>query len=85
MWKKSIFAPFAKTTKPTSLNDLRPVSLMSLATKTFEKLIKKEILEQVEKLDPLQFAYRPCRGVDDAVITLINFLNTEKMAVFSVH
>lgn len=53
--------------------------------KSFEKLNRKEILQEMEHNDPLQFAYRPCRGVDDAVITLINFLNTEKMAVFSVH
>lgn len=43
--------------------------------KSFGKIIRKEILQQVEELiDPLLFAYRPCRGVDDAVVTLINFL-----------
>ena len=43
--------------------------------KTLEKLIKNEILSQVEELlDPLQFAYRPGRGVEDATVTLLHFL-----------
>ncbi len=35
--------------------------------KSFEKLIKKETLSKTEHLlDPLQFAYRAKRGVEDA-------------------
>lgn len=75
VWKKSIIPPVAETTKPTSLNDFRPVALTSSVMKSFEKLDRKEILQQVEKLiDSIQFAYRPRRGVDDAVVTLLNFL-----------
>lgn len=75
VWKKSIIAPIAKTTKPTSLNDFRPVALTSLVMKSLEKLISMEVLLQVEKLiDPLKFAYRPCRSVYNAGVTLLNFL-----------
>ena len=43
--------------------------------KTFEKLVRSEILRKTEHLpDPLQFAYRPRRGVEDASITLLNLI-----------
>ncbi len=38
--------------------------------------MKEEIVMQTEQaLDPLQFAYRAHRGVNDAIITLLNLLN----------
>ena len=43
--------------------------------KTFEKLVRSEILRKTEhSLDPLQFAYRPRRRVEDAGITLLNLI-----------
>lgn len=43
--------------------------------KSFEKLIKTDVLCQIENsLDPLQFAYRAKRGVEDTTLTLLNFL-----------
>ena len=43
--------------------------------KSFEKIIKTMIMTRTDHLlDPLQFAYRPGRGVEDAVATLINYV-----------
>lgn len=43
--------------------------------KILEKLAQLEILENTESgLDKLQFAYRPKRGVEDAILTLQNFI-----------
>jgi len=43
--------------------------------KSFEKLIKKELLGRIDHLfDPLQFAYRANRGVQEATITLLNLI-----------
>lgn len=43
--------------------------------KVFEKLVRSEILRKTEhSFDPLQFAYRPRRGVEDATVTLLNLL-----------
>ncbi len=43
--------------------------------KTFERIVKAEILDTTQNgLDPLQFAYRAGRGVDDAVNTLLNLV-----------
>ena len=75
LWKHSIVVPIPKCNNPKVLNDFRPVALTSLVMKSFERLIKSEILLQVEEqLDHLQFAYRPGRGVEDAAVTLLNLL-----------
>lgn len=66
----------AKHNNPKELNDYRPVALTSLVMKCFEKLLKKEVLTKTEHLlDPLQFAYRAKRGVEDATATLLNLLH----------
>lgn len=65
----------SKRNSPKDLNDLRPVALTSLVMKSFEKLLKEEIVMQTEQaLDPLQFSYRVHRGLNDAKITLLNLL-----------
>ena len=57
------------------LNDLRPVALTSLVMKSFEKLVKSELLSKTgQVLDPLQFAYRANRSVEDASLMLLNLL-----------
>lgn len=57
------------------IHDFRPVALTSLVMKTFEKLVKQQILKQVEdQLDPFQSAYRAGRGVEDAILTRLNVL-----------
>lgn len=50
-----------------------PEALTSLAMKTFEKIVKEELLTTVQAdLDPLQFAYKSGWAVDDAISTLLN-------------
>ncbi len=47
----------------------------SLVMKSFEKLIKRELTSRTNcLLDPLQFAYRLNRGVQDATITVLNLI-----------
>ena len=39
------------------------------------ELVKSHILSGTQKLlDPFQFAYQPSRGVDDAILTLLNMV-----------
>lgn len=77
IWKDSIIVPVPKIKSPVSLNDFRPVALTSLIMKTLEKIVKDELLKSVQDLlDPFQFAYRPNRGVEDAVCTLLNLIHT---------
>ncbi|KAL0154303.1 hypothetical protein M9458_050416, partial [Cirrhinus mrigala] len=67
-FKCSTIIPVPKKPKTTGLNDYRPVALTSVVMKSFERLVLaflKDITGPL--LDPLQFAYRANRSVDDAV------------------
>ncbi len=52
----------------TGLNNYRPVTLTSVVMKSFERLVLYYLkASTVPLLDPLQFAYRANRSVNDAV------------------
>ncbi|TWW77710.1 hypothetical protein D4764_12G0011000 [Takifugu flavidus] len=54
-------------------NHFRPVALTSHLMKTMERIVLTHLRQLVDsKMDPLQFAYQPGIGVDDAVIYLLN-------------
>src|SRR4029434_1310071 len=60
--------PVPKKPKITCLNDYRPVALTSVVMKVFERLVLSYLKASTDHLmDPLQFAYRPNRSVDDAI------------------
>ncbi len=72
-FKKSVIIPVPKNSKPSCLNDYRPVALTSTVMKVFEKLLKKYICSSMPvTLDPLQFAYRPNRSTDDAISQVLH-------------
>ncbi len=67
-FKRSTIISVPKKPKITGLNDCRPVALMSVAMKSFERLVLAHLKDITGPLlDPLQFAYRANRSVDDAV------------------
>ena len=75
LWKRSTVVPVPKKAHPVIPNDFRPIALTSQVMKSFETIIKTMIMNRtVHLLDPLQFAYRPGRGVEDAVTTLLNLV-----------
>ena len=75
LWKFSNIVPLPKIANPQNPNDFRPVALTSLAMKTLEKIVKDLLSSATETfLDPLQFAYRAGRGVDDAKLFILNTL-----------
>ena len=77
VWKTSTVIPIPKTNHPKLLKDFRPVALTSLVMKTLEKLVKTLVLSVTEcQLDPLQFAYRAGRGVEDAKLFILDKLYT---------
>lgn len=77
LWKSSIICPVPKKNNPSCNNDYRPVALTSLVMKGFERLILSQLQEEVSMhTDPLQFAYKQHRGVDDAVLTLLHATHT---------
>ncbi len=67
-FNRSIISPVPKKPKMTGLNDYRPVTLTSVAMKSFERLVLAYLKDTTGSLlDLLQFAYRANRSVDDAV------------------
>ncbi len=67
-FKRSTIIPIPNKSNITGLNDYRPVALTSVVIKSFEKLVLAHLKDITgPSLDPLQFAYRSNRSVDDAV------------------
>ncbi len=74
-FKRSTIIPVPKKPKITGLNDYRPVALTSVVMKSFERLVLAYLKASTGPLlDPLQFAYRANRSVDDAVNMGLHFI-----------
>ncbi|KAK3562609.1 hypothetical protein QTP86_002090 [Hemibagrus guttatus] len=73
-FKTSAIVPVPKKTKITGLNDYRPVALTSVVM-SFERLVLSYLKDITDPLlDPLQFAYRANRSVDNAVNMALHFI-----------
>ncbi len=67
-FKRSTIIPVPKKPKIPGLNNNRPVALTYVVMKSFEKLVLAYLKDITGPLlDPLHFAYRANRSVDDAV------------------
>ncbi|KAL0202084.1 hypothetical protein M9458_000102, partial [Cirrhinus mrigala] len=74
-FKRSTIIPVPKKPKITGLNDYRPVALTSAVMKSFEKQVLAYLKNITGPLlDPLQFAYRANRSVDDTVNMGLHFI-----------
>ncbi|KAK3555184.1 hypothetical protein QTP86_010034 [Hemibagrus guttatus] len=74
-FKRSTIIPIPKKPKITGLIDYRPVALTSVVMKSFERLVLAYLKNITGPLlDPLQFAYRANRSVDDAVNMGLHFI-----------
>lgn len=72
LWKTSCLVPVPKKGRPAALEDYRPVALTSHIMKVMERLVLAHLRPLVcPSQDPLQFAYQPHVGVDDAIIYLL--------------
>ena len=72
--KASTIIPVPKKPRPTGHNDYRPVALTSVVMKSFERLVLAHLKSITDPLlDPMQFAYRVNRSVDDAVNMALHF------------
>lgn len=72
-WKESTIIPIPKKTHAKDPKDFRPVALTSLLCKCMERVVGSHLSGAVTgRLDPLQFAYKAKRGVEDATLTLLD-------------
>ncbi|KAK3557255.1 hypothetical protein QTP70_026081, partial [Hemibagrus guttatus] len=71
--KTTTIVPVPKKSTVSCLNDYRPIVLTPMVMKYFEGLVMRHIKTQLlPSLDPLQFAYRPNRSMDDAIATTLH-------------
>ncbi|XP_078126065.1 uncharacterized protein LOC144530383 isoform X3 [Sander vitreus] len=69
------FSKAPKKPRTTGLNDFRPIALSSVVMKSFERLVLSHLKAITDPLlDPLQFAYRANRSVDDAVNLALHYI-----------
>ncbi|XP_059840919.1 uncharacterized protein LOC132402206 [Hypanus sabinus] len=69
-FKAATIIPVPKKSSVSYLNDYRPVALISIIMKCFERLVMRHIKTLLSpSLDPLQFAYHPNCSTDDAIAT----------------
>ena len=67
-FKQTTIVPVPTEAKVTCLNDYRPIVLMLVAMKCFERLALAHINTVMpETLDALQFTYRPNISTDDTI------------------
>ncbi len=73
LWKTATIIPIPKSKNSNELKEFRPVALTSLVMKILEKILKNITVSFIKgKLDPLQFAYQPNKGVEDAKIFIMD-------------
>ena len=71
-FKIAYIVPVAKVLSPKSLGDFRPISLHSVFSKVFEKIIETNMTKFINKnniLTPSQFGFRENSSTDLAITT----------------
>ena len=73
-WGLRWIAPIPKTDNPT-VDDLRPIALVETTRKVWNGLLLRRISRALERsgiLSDSQYAFRPRRGTDSAILQLVN-------------
>ena len=79
VWKTDMVCPIPKNNSPFDLSDYRPITITSVVMKCFEKIVLHHLLDLTKGMqDPFQFAYKPNRSIEDAILTILHntFLHT---------
>jgi len=78
-FKNALVTPLYKGNgQKTNLNNYRPISLLNVFSKLFEKAIKKRLLNYLEENNLIpnsQFGFRKSLGTEDALAHLTNEIN----------
>ena len=76
-FKTAVVTPIPKTTTPRSMNDFRPISLLPILSKIFEKIIAKKMMKFMNKnniLTDSQFGFRTNNSTELAVTSIYDKL-----------
>lgn len=88
-FKEANVVPIPKCSRPSLISDFRPISMLPILSKLFEKFILKKLVfpSIVNRLNRSQFAYipRPGSGTTSALVTvyhkIVQFLDSSSGAV----
>jgi len=78
--KKAKVIPIFKKGDPTNLNNYRPISLLPVLSKVFEKVMNNQLNEMLEKnnlIDPNQYGFRSGHSTEDAIMKFVDHLEKE--------
>ena len=76
-FKITYVIPIPKTSSPKSLDEFRPISLLSVFSKLFEKILEKKMSKFIAKkyiLTPFQFGLRENNSTESAISTFYDKL-----------
>ena len=79
-WKSSIIIPVPKKPNVKQMNDFSPVALTLtfILAKCMERMVCSQLAVSVaDRMDPLQFAYKARKGVEDACLILVNLIASQ--------
>ena len=72
-WKSSNITPIYKSGDPSDVSNYRPISLLSLISKSLERLVHNKIMEHLvsnKLLSSIQFGFRPEASTTEAVLSV---------------
>jgi hypothetical protein len=72
--KRTVVIPIFKKNDKSSLDNYRPISLLSIFSKIFEKAMKSRMVHFLNKnhfLSPLQFEFRKNKNTEQAILTVL--------------
>ncbi|KAG7302550.1 hypothetical protein JYU34_012473 [Plutella xylostella] len=80
-WKSALINPLPKVDQPTSLKDLRPISILPFLSKLVEKAVYTQLIKFIEEnniLPSLQSGFRKNRGTITALLDVTDNILAEQ-------
>ena len=75
-WKSANITPVLKKGRKEDVNNYRPISVLPIVAKVFERIVHKQLYEYLERnhiLHPDQSGYRPKHSTLDALLKAIDY------------
>ena len=74
-WKSAHITPVPKEGDGNQVGNFRPVSVLSVVVKVFEKIVHRQLytyLQENDLLHPAQFGFRPGHSTQDVLVKVVD-------------